>query len=117
VSGKRELLPDRAADGLIVVKSVPASCYRKLQAAERRLEGAIAHDEPRPTLVAAAERVRRAQLGVIKARARAASMPTELDDAPRTQHLANLEASARSWQLMPADELVARYAARSTEPR
>jgi hypothetical protein len=95
-------------------KRVPASCERKLASAERRLTGAIAHAEPRARLVADAERVRRAQLGVIKARTRVADIPTVHEDAQAVRHLANLEAAARTWQAVSVDEIIARYADQST---
>src|SRR5262249_53491939 len=93
-------------------KRVPASCERKLSSAERRLVGAIAHAEPRARLVADAERVRRAQLGVIKARARVADIPTPHEDAQLARHLGNLEAAARSWQALTVDEIIAQHAGR-----
>jgi hypothetical protein len=92
-------------------KHVPASCDRKLSSAERRLVGAIARAEPRARLVADAERVRRAQLGVIKARERVANIPTAHEDAQLVRHVANLEAAARTWQALSVDDIVARYAA------
>lgn len=94
-----------------MLKSVPGSCYRKLESAERRLVGAITHAEPRVRLVAIAERVRRAQLGVTKALTRAASVPTELDDSQRAHQLVNLDEAAGSWEEMSVDDIIARYAA------
>jgi len=64
--------------------------------------------------VANAERVRRAQLGVIKAHERIMNRPTAHEDAQLTRQVAKLEAAARTWQELSVDEIVARYAGAST---
>ena len=88
---------------------LPASCERKLASAERRLLGAIAHDEPPARVVADAERVRRARLGVIKARMWVADIPTPQEDARLAQSLRKFKAAARAWQCLSVDEIIALY--------
>jgi len=93
-------------------KAVPAACERKLASAERRLRGAIAREVPRAQLVADAERVRRAHLGVVKARIQAAAFPAELEDVQGEHFLRNLTAAGRGWREASVDEIIARYAAK-----
>lgn len=92
-------------------RSFPGACDRKLASAERRLRGAIAHAVPHSRLVAEAERVRRAHLGVVKARIHDAAFPTEIDDVQREHYLASLTAAGRRWTELPVDEIIARYSA------
>lgn len=93
-------------------RSFPGACDRKLASAERRLRGAIAHAAPRARLVADAERVRRAQMGVVKARIHDAAYPAEIEDAQREQYLESLTAVDRRWRALPVDDIIARYSAK-----
>ena len=95
-------------------KAVPAACERKLASAERRLRGAIAREVPRAQLVADAERVRRAHLGVVKARIQAAAFPAELEDVQGEKALdwVRERNAGRGWREASVDEIIARYAAK-----
>lgn len=106
----RDTRSGRGATIATAMESEPASCERKLASAERRLLGAIARTEPGARLVACAERVRRAHLGVIKARLRIADVPTEHGDDELRRKTAKLKAAARSWQALSVDEIVVLYA-------
>jgi hypothetical protein len=93
-------------------RSFPGACDRKLAGAERRLRGAIAHAAPRARLVAEAERVRRAHMGVVKARIHDAAFPTETEDAEGQHYVARLTAAGRRWMALPVEAIIARYSAK-----
>ena len=81
---------------------------RILESAERRLLGSIKHDEAAERLAANVERVRKAQLGRIKAK-NYSDYPTNVSE--KTLRIrANLAEAKVSWEQMSVDEIVALYA-------
>jgi hypothetical protein len=104
-------------ESAIQPKSVPAASRRVLESAERRLIGSIKHGEPRPKLIASAERVRRAQLGCLKASVLAASLPTDDDDEQRQRYQANLADARSAWESTSVDDIIDVYSRNVTKAR
>ena len=96
-------------------RAVPESSKGVLERAERRLIGSIKHEEPRARLIANAERVRRAQLGCLKARDLAAALPTDVDDEGRRRYRDNIAAATSAWKTTPADKIIELYAKKVRE--
>lgn len=90
-------------------RNVPQSSQNVLESAERRLVAALKHQEPRPRLIADAERVRRAQLGCIKAQDRAFDIPTDHGDPVLARRRADLAAAKVRWTAATVDEILACY--------
>ena len=95
-------------------KTVPASSLRVLERAERRLIGAIKHQEPHQKLAASAERVRQAQLGCLKAKDLVAELPTDSDDEQTQRHRENLAQAKARWETMSVEGIIALYSGRVT---
>lgn len=93
-----------------LTRDTPPSSLLVLESAERRLLGAIKHAAPAGRFAAEVERVRRAQLGCLKARERVAAVPTELDDDEHSRHHANLATSRTVWETASLDDILAYYA-------
>ena len=92
-----------------LVKTEPWSAKGALEAAERRLVSAMRHGERPGRLVAAAERVRRARLGCLKATDHIADIPTEIDLGELHRHRANISRAREIWQAMTVHEILAYY--------
>lgn len=91
-------------------KAVPRASKLVLEGAERRLLGSIKHGEPRARLIANAERVRKAQLGCLKASDLAVALPTDVDDEGIERRRANLAEATSAGEQMPVDEIIDFYA-------
>lgn len=109
--------PEREDRELPLVKTGPGSALRVLRSAELRLTGAMKHREGPRVLTAAAERVRRAQLGRLKATDRIVTPPCELADEDAhavelERQRTNLEREREAWLAMSVHEILAYYRAR-----
>ncbi len=81
-----------------------------LQRAERRLIASINHNDSSAKVAANVERVRRAQVGCLKAQDRVAELPTDvLDDGELRRRRANLAEAKTAWESAALDEILAYY--------
>lgn len=101
--------PEREEWELSLDKTEPWSAKGFLESAERRLVSVLKHHERPSKIVAAAERVRRAQLGCLKANDRIADIPTEVDVDDLYRHRANISRARQEWEAMSVHEILAYY--------
>lgn len=87
----------------------PSKALTVLHATEARLRGAIARDAAHHVQLAAAERVRRARLGLAKARAWLAELPSTPTDDTAAQLAGEAEAARVRWATLSAEEILAHY--------